>query len=448
MYLVIGLGITGQSVLRYLTHNNEAILAYDTREALDITTLKQTYPDVQFATGSLPKSWLAKTTLVVISPGIDLRQPWLQVFRQKGIDIIGDIELFARAASAPIIGITGSNGKSTVTSLTASLLTAGGYKTGMGGNIGKAALDLLLEEQNYDVFVLELSSFQLDTTYSLHTCASTVLNICEDHLDRYDGMDAYIQSKNTIYQDTELAVMPLDEPTPFWVPNITPKQYFGLQPPRSARDWGIEVDLDGLSYLAQGEKRLMPVSELKLQAPHQLLNALASLALVQEFDIDDTIVQQVLRNFAGLPHRTEWVAQFNQITWINDSKGTNVGATLTAVKSMGSAIQPAKLVLLAGGDAKGADMAPLAQPLAEFARAAIVYGRDAAQLYQAWSAHLPCHHVQTLDEAVNLAASLAQAGDTVLLSPACASLDQFDNYQHRGRHFATCVTALENTTRG
>lgn len=448
MYLVIGLGVTGQSVLRYLTHNNEAILAFDTRETLDTTSLQLTYPGVQFATGQLPKTWLAKTAIVVISPGVDLRQPWLQIFKQKGIEIIGDIELFARAASAPIIGITGSNGKSTVTSLTAQLLNAAGYKAGLGGNIGKPALDLLLEDQDYDVFVLELSSFQLDTTYSLHTMAATVLNICEDHLDRYDGMDAYIQSKNTIYQDTELAVMPLDEPTHFWVPGITPKHYFGLQHPRNSSDWGLIIDKQGIRYLARGEQLIMPVQELKLQAPHQLLNALAALALVNEFAIPKAIISRVLADFTGLPHRTEWVAELGGVTWFNDSKGTNVGATLTAVNSLGWNIAPSKLVLLAGGDAKGADMTPLAAPLAQFARAAILYGRDADKLYQAWSDHVSCHRVATLDEAVVLAASLAQKGDAVLLSPACASLDQFTNYQHRGQHFVSCVANLEQSSRG
>jgi UDP-N-acetylmuramoylalanine--D-glutamate ligase len=448
MYLVIGLGISGQSVLRYLTHNNEAILAFDTRETLDTTSLQQTYPSVQFATGQLPKSWLTKTTIVVMSPGVDMRQAWLQVFKQKGIEIIGDIELFARAASAPIIGITGSNGKSTVTSLTAQLLMAGGYKTGLGGNIGKPALDLLLEDQDYDVFVLELSSFQLDTTYSLHTMASTVLNICEDHLDRYDSMDAYIQSKNSIYQDTELAVMPRDEPTHFWVTVITPKQYFGLQAPRDSRDWGLVIDEQGSEYLARGDEMIIPIQDLKLQAPHQLLNALAALALVNEFEIPKVTITRVLADFTGLPHRTEWVAELNGVTWFNDSKGTNVGATLTAVNSLGCNIAPSKLVLLAGGDSKGADMTPLAAPLTQFSRAAILYGRDADTLYQAWSAHVPCYRVATLDEAVVLAASLAQTGDAVLLSPACASLDQFTNYQHRGQHFVTCVANLEQSSRG
>ena len=448
MYLVIGLGVTGQSVLRYLTHNNETIFAFDTRETLDITSLQQAYPGVQFATGQLPKAWIAKTAILVVSPGVDLRQPWLQVFKQKGIEIIGDIELFARAASSPIIGITGSNGKSTVTSLTAQLLSAAGYKAGLGGNIGKPALDLLIENQDYDVFVLELSSFQLDTTYSLHTVAATVLNICEDHLDRYDGMNAYIQSKNTIYQDTELAVMPLEEPIHFWVPGITPRHYFGLQTPRNSSDWGLTTDERGIRYLARGDQVIMPVYELKLQAPHQLLNALAALALVDEFAIPPAIIRCVLAEFTGLPHRTEWVAEVNGVTWINDSKGTNVGATLTAINSLGSNLAPGKLVLLAGGDAKGADMAPLAAPLAQFARAAILYGRDADKLYQAWSADLDCHRLETLDEAVVLAASLAKAGDAVLLSPACASLDQFTNYQHRGQHFISCVANLEKSSRG
>ncbi|SFR60809.1 UDP-N-acetylmuramoyl-L-alanine--D-glutamate ligase [Thiomicrospira sp. ALE5] len=443
MYLVIGLGITGQSVLRYLTHNNEAILAYDTREELDLAPLEQAYPNVKFAKSRLPSTWVAKTTVVVISPGIDLRQPWLQPFRQKGVDIIGDIELFARATRAPVLGITGSNGKSSVTSLTAQLLKQAGYVVGLGGNIGQPVLDLLLDDNTYDVFVLELSSFQLDTTYSLQTCAATVLNICEDHLDRYEGMSAYIESKNRVYQDTELAIIPLEEPTQFWVPKQTPKQFFGLGAPQSEDEWGL-LDLQGQDWLARGNQMIMPVQDLTLRAPHNLLNALASLALIQSFDVSLPVIRQVLAEFTGLPHRTEWVAERNQVTWINDSKGTNVGATLTAINSIGASIKPSKLVVLAGGDAKGADMLPLAQPLAEFARTAIVFGRDAAQLYQAWSAHLPCHHVETLEQAVQLAAKLAQAGDRVLLSPACASLDQFDNYQHRGRHFAACVAALEN----
>jgi len=446
MYLVVGLGLTGQAILSYLTHNNERVLAFDTRETTDLQALMDAFPEVAFACGELPKDWINKTHQLVISPGIDLRLPWLQAFRQKGIDIIGDIELFARAASAPIIAITGSNGKSTVTSLTAELLTAAGYKVGLGGNIGHPALNLLLDDEVYDVFVLELSSFQLDTTYSLHTSASTVLNICEDHLDRYDGMEAYIQAKNTVYQDTELAIIPRDEAVQLWVPGITPTSYFGLEPPRNDKDWGLVVNAAGQAFLAQGDRLIIPVADLKLQAPHQLLNSLAALALTQDFNLPDAVVHLVLKSFRGLAHRTEWVAKINDVNWYNDSKGTNVGATLAAIKSLGLSLMPHKLVLLAGGDAKGADMLPLAEPLAEYGRVAIVYGRDAHRLEQAWSKAITCYSVCRLDEAVRLAAELAEPGDAVLLSPACASLDQFENYQQRGLYFIDCVASLERVT--
>jgi UDP-N-acetylmuramoylalanine--D-glutamate ligase len=445
--LVAGLGITGQSVLRYLDRLNEPMIGFDTRADFDLAPLQKDYPKLNFFVGHLPSSVAKKISRVILSPGIDQREPWVQALKDQGAEIIGDIELFARATRQPIIAITGSNGKSTVTTLVGELLKAAGYQVGVGGNLGIPALNFLMHDVDYDVFVLELSSFQLETVYSLHTAASVVLNICEDHLDRYADMQAYIQAKLTIYQDTELALIPKGYEAQFHVPKTTVKTYFDVSEPMNEHQYGV-ITQNQQAWLAKGNQMLMPVNRLALSAPHHILNALAAIALCQDFDVSLEHIQRVLGHFKGLPHRTQLVGEWRGIKWVDDSKGTNVGATLSALESLGQSIAATgKVILLAGGVGKEADFSPLISALNRYARAVVLFGRDAdrieSDVANGLSENAVCVKVTDLQTAIREAKSLAQAGDMVLLSPACDRFDQFKNYVDRGEKFAKWVNELE-----
>ena len=442
MDLVAGLGLTGQSVLRYLTACGERLLAYDTREDIDLDALREAYPHVSFAAGALPKPWQKQIKRVILSPGIARSEPWVVSLAQAGVEIIGDIELFASSVSAPVIAITGSNGKSSVTTLVAECLRHADYRVAMGGNIGVPALDLLMDDQEYDVFVLELSSFQLETTYSLHSASSVILNISEDHMDRYPNLQAYIQAKTTIYEDTELAVVPQGYDAALWLTQATPKVYFGLSSPTTEHDYGV-IYQHNQAWLGRGNQAWVAVETMQLNAPHHQLNALAAMALCQPFEVAPEVFAEVLADFNGLAHRTQWVATHQGVQWINDSKGTNVGATLAAIESFGKQLgEQGRLILLAGGVGKDADFSPLAPALKTYARVALLYGRDAPLIAQAMDGDVACYQVETLFDAIRQAQDLAQPGDIVLFSPACASFDQFNNYQHRGEQFTQAVKVL------
>ncbi|WP_373019122.1 UDP-N-acetylmuramoyl-L-alanine--D-glutamate ligase [Thiomicrorhabdus sp.] len=443
MYLVAGLGITGQSVLRYFQAQGEQCFAYDTREELDVSKLARQFPEVEFATGNLPTSWIGQFDTIILSPGIGQSEPWVSNLRKIGKQVIGDVELFARVVSVPVVGITGSNGKSTVTTLTGQALQAGGYKVAVGGNLGEPVLDLLMDENEYDLYVLELSSFQLETTYSLQTVASTVLNISEDHMDRYDGLEDYIQAKTKLFETTELAVLP-EGFSEQGVIHHCPVVHFGISPEfiQSENDYGVRIE-NGQAWLARGETPLVKVEEMALQGKHHLLNALAMIALCQPFNLPVEVFRDVLKEFKGLPHRTQLVVNFRDVEWINDSKGTNVGATLTAIESIGQQAYQhnGKVILLAGGVGKEADFSPLQPGVHQYCREVILFGRDRDQIAEV----LPNEKVRlvsTLKEAVELAGQIAQPYDCVLLSPACASFDQFANYVERGLAFERYVGEL------
>lgn len=440
MYLIAGLGITGQSVLRYFKAQSERCFAYDTREELDVSALAKQFPEVEFATGHLPTAWIGQFETLVLSPGIAQSEPWVMNLRKLGKQVIGDIELFARAVGAPVIGITGSNGKSTVTTLTGLALQEAGFKAAMGGNLGQPALDLLLDETDYDVYVLELSSFQLETTYSLQTVAATVLNVSEDHMDRYEDIEDYIQAKTKVFENTGLAVLPEDFSEKGTIHHC-PVVHFGVSENfvRGADDYGV-MTFETELWLARGQTPLVKVSDMVLQGKHHRLNALAMMALCQPFKLPAAVFQKVLSEFKGLPHRTQLVVNYKEIEWINDSKGTNVGATLTAIESMGQQARQrhGQVILLAGGVGKDADFTPLQPAVQAYCRETIVFGRDREQIAAALP-HEAVVRVETLAQAIARAAQIAQAGDCVLFSPACASFDQFDNYAHRGKVFEQLV---------
>lgn len=434
MYLVGGLGLTGQSVLRYFNRLGEPCLGFDTREDFNKTDLAAQFPQGQFGFGNLPNAWRSKITTLVLSPGIAKTDPWVLDLIQQGVEVIGDIELFARTVGQPIIAITGSNGKSTVTTLVAEVLTEAGYQVGMGGNIGTPALDLLGDDQpEYDVYVIELSSFQLETTYSLHTVASTILNVSEDHMDRYAGLEDYLQAKLNIFASTDLAVLPQQFPANAWVQAPTVLR-FGEGTPNCV------MSIEGEDWLVFEQQKIMRTQELAVQAEHHFLNALATLALCKSFAIAPSVFESVFRHFKGLPHRTQWVAEINGVAWINDSKGTNVGATKTAIQSLGKSAL-GKIILIGGGVGKDANFDELSPLMSQYGRHSILFGRDQNIMALALG-DTPYTCVADLELAVKMAFDLALPNDVVLFSPACASFDQFKNYEHRGEVFESLVLAI------
>lgn len=437
MILVAGLGVTGQSVLRFLQVQKEACCAFDTRVDFDCTALQEQFPEVPFATGELPAKWRKQIRTLVLSPGIAVREPWVQELVADGVEVIGDIELFARAVGVPVVAITGSNGKSTVTTLIGEVLRTAGFEVAVAGNIGLPALDALLDDVEYEIYVLELSSFQLETTYSLHCISATILNISEDHMDRYDDLAAYVHAKYKIFSDTEMALLPTD------LKDLTSMKdrivRFGADAPQNSRDYGI-IEMDNQRFLAKGDEPLINTAEMLLKGKHHQLNALAMMALCEPFQISKQVFSQVLTNFAGLPHRTQLVAEVNGVQWINDSKGTNVGATLTALETFGAEID-GRIILLAGGVSKDADFSPLTEAVQAYCSAVILFGRDRDIIQQALlqKGFDQIKQVETLADAVSLAAGLVESGDCVLFSPACASFDQFSNYVERGEVFKRIV---------
>lgn len=388
--------------------------------------------------GELDVEFLCRADELYVSPGLALATPALQQAAARGVKLSGDIELFARNAKAPIIAISGSNAKSTVTTLVGEMAAAAGKRVAVGGNLGTPALDLLSDD--VELYVMELSSFQLETTDQLNAEVATVLNVSEDHMDRYSGLPAYHLAKHRIFRGARQVVVNrqdalsrplLAEGQPLWT--------FGLNAP-DFKAFGLREE-NGEKYLAFEFQNLMPVRELKIRGAHNQSNALAALALGHAVGLPMDAMLSSLRTFAGLAHRCQWLRERNGVSWYDDSKATNVGAALAAIEGLGADID-GKLILVAGGDGKGADFSALRAPVAAHCRAVVLLGRDAELLAQALGDEVPLIRVKTLDEAVQRSAELAQPGDAVLLSPACASLDMFKNFEERGRLFAQAVGGL------
>ncbi len=431
--LIIGLGKTGLSCARYLAARGIEVAVADSRaEPPGLATLREELPDVALFLGDYPEQVIARAEQVVVSPGVPLSHPALAAAAARGQDVIGDIELFARTARAPVAAITGANGKSTVTTLLGQMAQAADRNVRVGGNLGTPALELL-QDSEPDLYVLELSSFQLEGTRSLNAAAATVLNITPDHMDRYRSLADYAAAKRRIFHGDGVMVLNADDPAVLAMAEPDRRVvHFTLGLP-DAGDYGVRMH-DGAEWLACGSEILLPVSALRIPGRHNIANALAALALGAALDLPPAAMLTTLRAFAGLPHRTQWVAARAGVTWYNDSKGTNVGATLAAVSGM-----PGQVVLIAGGDGKGADFSPLRAVVAQKARAVILIGRDAPLIEAALANAAPVLHARDMDEAVQRAAAVAQPGDAVLLSPACASFDMYDNYEHRGRVFGDAV---------
>ena len=437
--IIVGLGVTGLSVARYLAGRDLPFAVCDTRtNPPGLDKLKRFAPMADLYLGELDAQLLSSADELIVNPGIPLSTPAIQTAIQAGVKVVGDIELFARAVDAPIVAITGSNAKSTVTTLVGLMAEKAGRRVAVGGNIGTPALDLL--DSKADLYVLELSSFQLETTEALNAEVATVLNISEDHMDRYADLGAYHLAKHRIFRGARQVVVNRDDAlTRPLVADRLPCWSFGLGKP-DFRGFGL-IEQDGQKHLAFEFKALMPVSELKIRGAHNQANALAALALGHAVGLPMTAMLEALRDFPGLPHRCQWVGQHAGVDYYDDSKATNVGAALAAIEGFGDTLQ-GRQVLIAGGDGKGADFSPLCEPISRYCRAVVLLGRDADKLEQVLKSHVPLQRVSSLDEAVNAAASLAQPGDAVLLSPACASLDMFANFEERGRLFAAAVGRL------
>jgi len=445
--LVLGLGDTGLSMATWLTRHGARVRAADSRaNPPHADRLKRQLPQAEIITGGFNADCFKDIDLIAISPGVPLAEPLLASALQRGVPVVGDVELFAQALAprqAKVIAITGANGKSTVTALCGAMCVEAGLKTVVAGNIGLPVLDALSAIEDGaampEVFVLELSSFQLETTASLNADAATVLNVTQDHMDRYHGMDDYAAAKARIFLGNGVQV--LNREDAYSRAMALPGrriETFGLDVPANDADWGL-LNQAGQDWLAHGAQPLIEASEVPMAGRHNAANALASLALCQAIGLPLVPLLTALRAFKGLPHRVQKVAEVTGVTFYDDSKGTNVGATVAALNGMRETV-----VLIAGGDGKGQDFSPLKMVCAKQARAVVLIGRDAAHIEAAISGcGVPLHHAKTMGEAVGMAFRAAQAGDAVLLSPACASFDMFRNYEHRAQVFIAAVQKLQ-----
>ncbi|MDH5544917.1 MAG: UDP-N-acetylmuramoyl-L-alanine--D-glutamate ligase [Gammaproteobacteria bacterium] len=435
---VIGLGSTGRSCVKWLVSKGYEVKVFDTRESVaGVDAFRLEYPQVEVKFGALMLDDFSDIDMLVCSPGVSVKERVLQQLLNNDVELVGDIELFAREVKQPIIAITGSNGKSTVTTLVGEMARASGLDAVIAGNIGTPVLDLLADDPK-ELYVLELSSFQLETTYGLRPNVAVVLNISPDHMDRYDDLEEYAEAKARIYNDANICIINRDDPAVVAMVHGDNIVGFTLGEPASEKDFGLR-NFEGNEWICKGKEKIMPVKELSLAGRHNVANALAALAICEAQKLDRLACVQVLKNFQGLPHRSQRVAVINGVQWINDSKGTNVGATMAAVAGMDGPVW-----LIAGGQSKDQDFSALAPVVAEKAKAVLLYGEDAGIIEQAIEGSAPIIRVQNLKEAVDVAYARAEEGDSVLLSPACASFDMFRNYVERGEVFIQLVEDLQH----
>lgn len=429
-YLVVGLGITGASVVEYLLKNGASVTVTDSRtEPPQLPLLKQKYPLIEVLLGAIivPE----QITHIILSPGVAIRTPEIQAALARGVQVLSDIELFAQVVDKPVLAITGSNGKSTVTTLLGAMATASGLNPGVGGNLGTPALQLL--DSQFDCYILELSSFQLETLYSLRPKVVTLLNITPDHMDRYDDLTAYQQAKQRIFLNAQHAVINRQDalttvPAELSVPSVS----FGLDIPQD-NNYGVVI-YENIAWLAKGTTPLMPLQRMAMLGAHNVANALAALAMGEIAGFNLLAMLSTLLSFTGLEHRCEQVINSQGVIWVNDSKGTNVAACVAAIDGLSASI-PGKWIIILGGIGKNADFTPLITPLAKNCKAAILIGAETQPLWDLLHEVLPCHKARDMEEVVKIASQLATSGDGILLSPACASFDMFNNYMHRGEVF-------------
>lgn len=438
MHLIVGLGITGRSIARYLQARNQPFIVFDTRAQPEgIDCFYQEFPGVDVFLVTLPATIYPSISTIITSPGVSLEHLLFDEARRLQIPVIGDIECLAQAIQAPLIAITGTNGKSTVTTLVGAMAKEAGLRVAVAGNIGLPVLDLLNQKEVYDLWVLELSSFQLELVYSLKPLVATVLNISPDHLDRHHQLSAYIAAKHRIYRQAQICVFNREDENT--IPQQKPGLSFGLTAPHE-NEWGILED-QGEHYLAFGAQRFLNVKQLLLQGRHNWQNALAACALAWAAGIPKKAIQSILQSFSGLPHRCQEVRLLREVQWINDSKGTNIGATISAIEGIGANLK-GKIVLIAGGLGKGADFNELRPVVGAYVRHLVLIGKDAPLIKKALHENTSISDAVSLQEAILIAQKQAQPGDVVLLSPACASQDMFRDFNDRGEQFVQLVESL------
>ena len=438
--VVAGLGISGVAAVNFLHEHGYRVAVTDSRKTPP--GHDQIPSDVQTSFGQLDQELLLQAEEIVISPGLDPQLPEIQAAIAQGIAVVSEIQILRRFTDKPIMAITGSNAKSTVTTLIGLMAKDAGVKVAVGGNLGRPALDLTKDDP--ELYILELSSFQLETTSNLHAEVAVILNMSEDLLDRHGDMMGYHTAKHRIFQGVKKVVYNRDDSlTRPLVPDATPMQSFGLNAP-DMNQYGILKENDGTMWLARGRERILKSSEMYIQGTHNVANALACLALGEAIGLPLASMLDTLKTFKGLEHRCEFVKEVQGVRYYNDSKGTNIGATLAAIDCVGAAIEPqqGKVAIILGGQGKGQDFTALRDALSKYAKLAVLIGEDRAVIEKAIAGTTTLLHAASLQEAVELCQQHTQAHDVVLLSPACASFDMFKGYSERGHQFVECVNTL------
>jgi UDP-N-acetylmuramoylalanine--D-glutamate ligase len=433
--LVVGLGKTGMSIAYYLRQLGFEFAVVDSldKPALNDELLEK-MPDIPVFTGGFDTNIFDLATHIVVSPGISMQEPVIQKTLSRGVVALSDIDILACSVSKPIVAITGSNGKSTVTTLLGEMAKADEVNVAVGGNLGIPALDLISDE--IELYILELSSFQLERTSQLNATVATVLNISEDHLDRHAGMENYIKQKYNVFAGNGFMVINADDPEVMAMQDSSRNVVtFGLE---HSADYHIKKTEKG-NFLAFQKREILSVNELKILGRHNQANALAALALGKVVNLSEQAMCYALKHYQGLKHRMQFIADIKGVRWVNDSKATNIGACIAALQSF----QDKKIILIAGGDAKGANISELLPSLIEKVQTLLVIGKDAELIKQAVNGLIPIIEAGTLKKAVKEAKKIADVGNIVLLSPACASIDQFENYKERGRCFSLEVSGLK-----
>ncbi len=443
--IIVGLGGTGLSCAKYFAAQGEKFKVVDSREdPPGLSALKDLLPEVEYELGGFSVETFLRAKRLVVSPGVSLRAEAIVAAQKVGVPITGDIDIFSKQVSAPIIAITGSNGKSTVVAILAEILKEAGINFGLGGNLDgenfKPALDLLTEEKK-QLYVLELSSFQLETTENLAAEVATVLNLSSDHMDRYESLDEYLNAKQKIFNGCKQVVINREDRSSYPIAESEAAVWdFGFGRP-GVNGLGL-LEEDGDQYLAYQFEKLVSVNELKVFGQHNISNVLAAISLAMAVDVDMKSISSAITKFAGLPHRCQWVANVSGVEFYNDSKGTNVGATVAAVEGLGQRIA-GHIILIAGGMSKGADFSPLVPAINKWSKEVILIGQDAVEMASYLDTDIQTYFANDMQDAVEVALQHAIAGDAVLLSPACASFDMFENFEHRGYAFIQSVESLQ-----
>ena len=436
--VIVGLGKTGLSCFRYLSNQGLNVAITDSREEPpELLELKAEFESASVYLGQINEQVLLASDQIILSPGVSLDNKSIKLSIENNIPVFGDIELFCQKAQAPIIAVSGSNGKSTVTTIVAEMTRLAGLKTYVGGNIGIPALDLL-SDSTPDLYVLELSSFQLETTYSLNAHASVVLNVSPDHMDRYSSLKDYVNTKKRIYSGQGLMVLNKDEE---YIHSIIDSKrdtiYFSLGAPEG-ENFGL-INHNNEVWLSQGNEKIINKNQLKIKGEHNISNALAAMALAGSVNVPTNIMADVLKNFTGLEHRCQLVREIDNVSWYNDSKATNVGACIASITGL---CELGNIILIAGGDSKGADLSGLNPIVKKYIKRVFLFGIDANKLADVMGSDVDKEFVNNMNEAVKGASKIADPDDIVLLAPACSSLDMYKNYQQRGDAFISAIDAL------